>query len=694
MPLAEADSDLFKAWVIKKLAAISDADSEVLADYVLALVKTDDSEVVARVNCIDNLKDFIGDSARSFVNDVFLAINSRSFDPSRPQSARKPSAAIYEPPKRVSYELPSLPNESRKRSYHDWDAEEGQNEQNDFGAWADRPLKQPRRGMRVGRQAHQSARGGYHAPQTYTPMQFSPMPTPPLGMPPFDPSNPMAAMMAMGQAMGFLPPTPASAIPGHGMPRSARRCRDYDQKGFCMRGADCPYEHDDNALVVPPQDIEYDPTTPASFNVTPSRVGYVSTPFSNGNSGVRSGAMMARGAPRTELSSMGMNHDKSVTSIVVEQIPEQYFTEDHVRAFFGAFGNIQSVTLRPYKSVAIVKYDDYDSAKAAYKSPDVVFGNRFVKVYWLRPDNVPQPPNGHKPADFDEDIDMEQEEEEGLDYEAIAAKQAEAQRKHDEKKKRIEEVQKNRHELNEKLAALDLERKEANEVIAKKTGKVVPSTSNGDDPEQNKILQAQLAELEREAWALGIDPAGIDHTPYMPQAAYRGRGRGYRGRFHTRGRGHYQPSYRGGGGFSGGRVTMSLDNRPKTVAVTFAEGQYQQHEEALRQYLMFNGLESATLSKHPSREDAALIAFQQRFEAENFTAAFAGGGPLAGSELPKGLGRVALTWYKGDEGTSVANGHGHAEQEIMRMDEVEVAEPIVEEQPAPREDRDMDTYDE
>ncbi|KAK1077284.1 hypothetical protein LTR48_008830, partial [Friedmanniomyces endolithicus] len=146
MPLDEADSELFKVWVIKKLEAISDADSEVLADYVLALVKTDDAVVVAKANCIENLRDFIGDSARSFVDDVFQALATKSYDPSRPQF--KPTAPIYEPPRRTSSELPSLPNESRKRSYQEWDADPGQNGQNQPLGAVDRSLKHPRRGGR------------------------------------------------------------------------------------------------------------------------------------------------------------------------------------------------------------------------------------------------------------------------------------------------------------------------------------------------------------------------------------------------------------------------------------------------------------------------------------------------------------------------------------------------------------------
>jgi hypothetical protein len=40
----------------------SDADAEVLADYVVALVTTKDTDASIRRNCLDSLSDFLQDS--------------------------------------------------------------------------------------------------------------------------------------------------------------------------------------------------------------------------------------------------------------------------------------------------------------------------------------------------------------------------------------------------------------------------------------------------------------------------------------------------------------------------------------------------------------------------------------------------------------------------------------------------------
>lgn len=44
----------------------SDADSDVLADYVLALIRADTPEPELRLNAIENLEDFLKDSRRLF----------------------------------------------------------------------------------------------------------------------------------------------------------------------------------------------------------------------------------------------------------------------------------------------------------------------------------------------------------------------------------------------------------------------------------------------------------------------------------------------------------------------------------------------------------------------------------------------------------------------------------------------------
>ena len=49
--------------LICALLVRSDADSDVLADYVLALIRADTSEQELKANAIENLEDFLRESA-------------------------------------------------------------------------------------------------------------------------------------------------------------------------------------------------------------------------------------------------------------------------------------------------------------------------------------------------------------------------------------------------------------------------------------------------------------------------------------------------------------------------------------------------------------------------------------------------------------------------------------------------------
>ena len=66
MILDDNESELLKQWVMKRLEGI-EVDGDVMADYVLALVKTDDPEPVLRASSIENLQDFLQDGTEAFV---------------------------------------------------------------------------------------------------------------------------------------------------------------------------------------------------------------------------------------------------------------------------------------------------------------------------------------------------------------------------------------------------------------------------------------------------------------------------------------------------------------------------------------------------------------------------------------------------------------------------------------------------
>ena len=633
----------------------SDADADVLADYVLALLRHDGDIDAVRQLCESEIPDFLKEDSSIFVRDVFDALEYKTYLPGG-GVPRRPALPFAPPlgPSGNSYgNLGGYPqgpqNVSRKRSYNDREEGELPDREIVFNDSNGRYNKQPRTSWAPGTG---QVEGGYRDPISargrggFTGGRASPMnlqhmpspgypdmPSPPLGMPPFDQNNPIAAMLAM-QSMGILPPN----MPGHPQATSPldmrpsgpplqmrkRRCRDYDEKGFCARGNTCMFEHDEHSIWVPSaqnQD-EYDPANstlmtgvetdgvprlPPTFNRVRGYDRGRGRGFHRGESRQPS---RGRGG-RAEFSSDRPNNDRSNPTIVVEQIPEDKFSEDEVRAFFSEFGSITEVSMRPYKRLAIVKYDDWEAARLAYNSPKVIFDNRFVKVYWYKPESLPQPPsvglsNGgaHSGTSTNSAIPAtvpaRETSEPRIDIEEFAKKQQEAQKVHEEKMKKKQEMETARKELEQRQADLlksqAEERKKLMEKIAAKSGKSSnPPEGQEDRPSvpteeksnpQTEALKAQLAALEAEAQSLGID------TSLTDDGSWAGRGRG-RGRGVYRGRGTYAPrgfrgGFRGRGAapFAAGVRSFHLDNRTKKVVLTGTDFSDAEKDESLRQYLL------------------------------------------------------------------------------------------------------------
>ena len=609
----------------------SDADADVLADYVLALLRHDGDTDTVRALCEAEIPDFLKEDSSVFVQDVFDAIHYKSYLPGAPPPPKSVSVPFAPPtgPSGLPYGgagVPGAPlgpqNGSRKRTFNE--RGDGDSQDRVYQPGGDpygRVYKQPRRGGPMGRANYggYNNRGGFQghpAPGDHNvlPQGFMPgMPEPPPGMPPLDPNNPMAAVLAM-QAMGFPVPGLPSMQPGgrgHAGPKK-KRCRDYDLKGFCARGNTCMYEHGQDSIYVPPGNPsdEYDPTNSTLMiglegdGATPPQSHFRGGDRGRGRGGFRGdrGGNPSRRGGRAEFSSDKPNYDKSKTTIVVENIPEEKFSEDEVRGFFSEFGEILEVSMRPYKRLAIVKFSDWNAAKAAYSSPKVIFDNRFVKVYWYTDqESLPQPPavapskpsngaangNGtHGP------VPARATSEPQIDIEEFARKQQEVQKAHEEKTKKKLEMEAARKELEKRqeelLKSQAEEKKKLMERIAAKSGK--PAADGAEAPVETKAnpqteaLKAQLATLEAEAQSLGIDTTATDDS-----WSSRGRGRG-RGGF--RGRGAFIPrgfrgGYRGRGGAPfGGASAYKLDNRPKTIGISGVDFTEPEKDENLRQYLL------------------------------------------------------------------------------------------------------------
>ena len=559
---------------------------------------------------------------KQLVDEVFVALEARSYLPDYiPPPAMGPISysALPKPTRSsVAVEPHGAPLNGfqgpRKRSY----SGRGGNDADSHYLQEDRQIKQPRTAGRgrgdtfrgkIGRGGDLPGLGDVNYTGKHDiPAHFPNFPLEePLNMP-FYPNDTFAAMAAF-QAMGLpVPQLPQADNWGPSGP-GRDRCIDYDTVGFCAKGSACTYQHDTNHVVVPAQD-EYDPknavlmdtsTFPTTNGHGMSRGSARSHQLGSGRGQGDRGGLNTRRNNRAEFSHAGPNHDRSITTIVVEQIPEEKFDEQSVQEFFSQFGSVQKVTMQPYKRLALVEYDGYLSARKAYESPKVIFDNRFVKVYWYKPGALSKPHSTVGRSAGTPSVTTS--EEQPFDREDFERRAREAQMKLEEKKAQVKDMEvkrqmleKQKEELAEKQASEKkrLMQKLAARTAGGNTAEMTDDSTNGNHKDDatmsasTKLLRAKLAELEAEAKSLGLDQSPND--PYAPRGRGRGRGRGsYRGWERiARPISHdsYRGSQRGGGAFRGyGGGRYNLDLRTKKVGVSGVDWT-NERDEALRQHLL------------------------------------------------------------------------------------------------------------
>lgn len=536
-----------------------------------------------------------------FLDDVFQAIAYRSYAPGAPPASRAPNANA------TSSGTSALADESTKRKREDDDRDERMNEDRArmFHGNNNRPTKQPRRGGRPG------------APRAYGPQ----------GMPNFDPNNPIEALLQMQQAMAMQFPAMAEYMAqSQANPRQRRRgrCRDFDTKGYCSRGSTCMFDHGNDPAQLSYDEPAHDPQEQmmrmaSMFN--PAAMGF---PVDNGRGRTKRGRGGRKGGSRAAFSADGPMQDQSKSTIVVENIPEEFFAEEEVRSFFTQFGPIESVEMRPYKHLAIVKFEKWGSANAAYNSPKVIFDNRFVKVFWYKGE-------GDKPVQRgvvdvgSADVEMGTE----IDPEEFQRRQDEAQKAHVERESKRQEIELQRQDLEKQQQELLSKHREENEKLrAKLLAKNGAEATTGEGSETD-ALRAKLAELENEAKILGIDPEANDASTYG--GSYRG-GRGGRGRGRGRGRGSFRGTAR-----HATYAQYTLDNRPKKISLTGVDFTAPEKDEALRHLLLNTG----DYLSIEATADATTVAFADRKVAEKFYYT------IQNSQLPGVDGKVELAWVSG-----------------------------------------------
>uniref|UniRef100_H3CVQ6 RNA binding motif protein 26 n=1 Tax=Tetraodon nigroviridis TaxID=99883 RepID=H3CVQ6_TETNG len=305
--------DALKTWLSDTLEPICDADPSALAKYVVALVKKDKSEKELKALCIDQLDVFLQKETQQFVDRLFEAILNKSYlpqseqpssvaktekdeqkkdEPNRederekkfsrrvnhsPQSSSRysrdgrgddrkrddrPRKRDYDrnPVRRDSYRDRYNRRRGRSRSYsrsrsRSWSKDrirERQSSSHSQSRTRSRSRERDSGKLKFDQDQRGEGGDGYPPASLASAATTSHFPVPTLSstitvVAPTHHHNNTSESWS-----DFHPDRPVEHVPfvRAPPPQPRKRCRDYDEKGLCMRGDMCPFDHGSDPVVV------------------------------------------------------------------------------------------------------------------------------------------------------------------------------------------------------------------------------------------------------------------------------------------------------------------------------------------------------------------------------------------------------------------------------------------------------------
>uniref|UniRef100_A0A0K2UTN6 RNA binding motif protein 26 [Ochotona princeps] n=1 Tax=Lepeophtheirus salmonis TaxID=72036 RepID=A0A0K2UTN6_LEPSM len=402
-----------KAWLTSVIEPLCDADPSALAKYVIALIKKDKAVSELRESMQEQMDVFLQGETKNFTRQLFEALDSKSYlsaavsqaqTPLEEEELPKPTDAV-----KVEEEEPPQPPHQPPRPVVKR-AEDERHRRRRCSPF--RSTNSRRRRFRSRSPSYSSSkrrRSPYNGRRSRSPRRSRDSVSPP----------------KEEEENGYTPSTK----------KRPPRCRDYDEKGFCMRGDMCKFDHGTDAVVLedsstpnptsvpPPPYLPVsaptapyttpDPYVPVSTVVPPTSGALVLPPlhvpppgyavphtthssdpsrkrsFEGSNSDGypphkrfdfnRLGNRGGRGGPR------GSSNGRNMTSkLAVRNIPPLYNNIAQLNNHFARFGvlvNVQ-VQFEGDPGSALVTFSKPTEAESAFSSSEAVMGNRFIKMFY------------------------------------------------------------------------------------------------------------------------------------------------------------------------------------------------------------------------------------------------------------------------------------------------------------------------
>ncbi|XP_042646134.1 RNA-binding protein 27 isoform X3 [Tyto alba] len=303
--------DALKSWLAKLLEPICDADPSALANYVVALVKKDKPEKELKAFCADQLDVFLQKETSGFVDKLFESLYTKSYLPSLETTKVEAKPAVQEK-EEVKEELSLKQNfqesveeerDSRKKKYSspqrsraDSSEQRTREKKRDDGKWRDydryydrSDLYREKSSWRRGRSKSRSKSRGLSRSRSRSRGRSKDRDTSrsvehrerskfkserndvegsynPVSVSPSKSSEQYSSAQSIPSAVTVIAPAHhlentteswSNYYNNHSNPSSfgrnpppKRRCRDYDERGFCVLGDLCQFDHGNDPLVV------------------------------------------------------------------------------------------------------------------------------------------------------------------------------------------------------------------------------------------------------------------------------------------------------------------------------------------------------------------------------------------------------------------------------------------------------------
>ncbi|CAJ0565375.1 unnamed protein product, partial [Mesorhabditis spiculigera] len=498
-PVTIADQDHLRTWLNKELSPLCEAELSTLVSYIFALLKKP-NKTAAQLKefCAGQLEVFLHNHTRPFVDKLFTVLDNDSYIPkSKPAPPAKPAAA-HKPTEAPAKAAPApkagtSSSSAASTSHSDRPRRGKENKRSEPEeltrragllcchlllppnvSCPQRLLKWKRKGRKPKPTTSAEPAASESAGRSLRKRISAPSPdesrtrnrSPPAGQRRDDRRTTRRRSPEKSRKRSRSRSRSRSNERMREERNRRKRCRDYDQNGFCMRGNSCPYDHGPDPVVVdsvdglkhlgdkglkipvtgpppnfsvpppgflplgqqppPPGIVEgYNPDHPQiniDFSHPPPpiampgagqwrqqpQVTYIPTSiaqleqqqqqaqnsmgdnqsfggpmrrgrgFFGGRGGLRGrGRGGAGGRFQEPVSTQGR-------CLEVRNIPIELNTIDKLNAHFAQFGKIANlqVQYQGESQAALVTFFTKFEANNAYKSPDPIFNNRFIKVFW------------------------------------------------------------------------------------------------------------------------------------------------------------------------------------------------------------------------------------------------------------------------------------------------------------------------